>query len=170
MTMKQIISDQTNKTEQLSPVLEKLRQADQGFKVPDGYFNSLSPRIVESIKKQENSSFLKIVVPSFSKPVVWAPVMATVIVAVLLIFVVPGKKDSTLPVADEWTQINMAYDASYAEEALLAESNFIENYIENKGIRYVASASLTTANEPTVDEITDYLKEHEIEMDILNGY
>ena len=96
--------------------------------------------------------------------------MVTVTVAVLLIFIVPGEKNLTIPVADEWTEINMAYDASYAEEALLSESNTIENYIENKDISYIASASLTTANEPSVDEITEYLKEHEIETDILNEY
>ena len=168
--MKRNISDQTNGTEQFSPVLKKLKQTDRGFKAPAGYFDSLSPRIAESIKKRENSSFLKALLPSFTKPVVWAPAMATVIVAVLLIFVVPDKKATTLPVTDEWTQIKMAYDPSYAEEALLAESNTIDMYIENKGISNIASASLTTANEPSLDEITEYLKEHEIETDNLNGY
>ena len=170
MKMKRNISDQTNGTEQFSPVLEKLKQTDRVFKVPAGYFDSLSPRIAESIKKRENSSFLKALLPSFTKPVVWAPAMATVIVAVLLIFVVPGKKATTLPVSDEWTQIKMAYDPSYAEEALLAESNTIDKYIETKDISFIVSASLTAANEPSVDEITEYLKEHEIETDNLNGY
>jgi hypothetical protein len=170
MKMKRNIPDRTNGTEQLSPVLEKLKQAEQGFRVPGGYFDFLSPRIAESIKIRENSSFLKAFLPSFAKPVVWAPAMAAVIVAVLLIFIVPGKKATTLPLADEWTQIKMAYDPSYAEEALLAESNTIDRYIENKGISNIASPSLTIANEPSVDEITEYLKEHEIETDNLNGY
>jgi len=170
MKMKRNIQDQTNGTEQFSPILEKLRKADQGFKVPHGYFDSLSPRIADAIKKQENRSILRALIPSFTKPVVWAPAMAAVIVAVLLFFVVPGKKATTLPVSDEWTQIKMAYDPSYAEEALLAESNTIDKYIETKDISFIASASLTVANEPSVDEITEYLKEHEIETDNLNGY
>jgi len=170
MKMKHNISRQADDTEHLSPVLEKLRQEAQGFKVPHGYFASLSPRIVDSIGKKENSSFLKSLVPSFSRPVVWAPAMAVAFVAVLLVFVVPGKKATILPVANEWTQLSMAYDASYAEEALLAESYTIDKYIETKGISYFASASLTTSNEPTMDEITEFLKENVIETDNLNGY
>ena len=169
MKMKRNISDQINETEQFSPVLEKMRHGTQGFKVPDGYFDSLSPRIVESIKKQENSSFLKALVPTFGKPVVWAPVMATVIVAVLLIFVVPGKKDSTIPVADEWTELNMAYDESYAEEVLLAESTAIDKELENTVLSDIETISLAL-NEPTIDEITQYLEEQETDTDILNEY
>lgn len=169
MNLKQNISKQTYDSEQLSPLLEKLRQKTQGFKVPDGYFDSLSPRIVDGIKKQENSSFLKKLIPSFRKPLVWAPSMATIIVAVLLIFVIPAKKTATLPVVDEWTEINMAYDVSYAEEALLAESNTIDKEIESSVVKNIGSEMLIQ-NEPTVDEISEYLKEHETDTDILNQY
>ena len=169
MKLRQNISNQINNSEQLSPVLEKLKQEGNGYSVPDGYFDSLSSRIVDEIKIQENRSLLKSVVP-FRKPMIWAPALVTVIVAVLLIFVVPGKKESTIPVVDEWTQINMAYDASYAEEAILAESNTIDKALENKDVSYIASASYNGENEPTIDEITEYLKEQEIDTDILNEY
>ena len=64
----------------------------------------------------------------------------------------------------------MAYDATYAEEALLAESHSIDQELENKDINYSASASLTGNNEPTKEEILKYLKEHEMESELLNEY
>jgi hypothetical protein len=169
MKLKQNISDQSNDIEHLSPVLKKLRQDDNGLKVPDGYFDSLSPRIVDGIKKQENSSFLKKLIPSFRKPLVWAPSMATIVVTVLLIFVIPAKKTATIPVVDEWAEINMAYDASYAEEALLGESNTIDKELASSTIGNNEPVSFAK-KEPTVDEIKAYLKDHDIETDILNEY
>ncbi len=169
MNMKQNISNQSIETEKLPPILEKLRKEGHGFSVPDGYFDSLSPRIVDSIKKQENRSLLTILVPSFRKPLIWAPVFATVVVAVFLIFVIPGKNSSTMPVTDEWTQIKMAYDESYAQEALLAESTTIDKELENSTGSNIG-AEVLTQNEPSVSEITEYLKEHENELDILNEY
>jgi hypothetical protein len=169
MKRKQNILKQTEESERLSPILAKLRNETQGFNVPDGYFDSLSPRIVDEIKKRENRSIVKILFPWFRKPLVWVPTFATAIVAVLLIFVIPAKKTSTIPVTDEWTEINMAYDASYAEEALLAESYKYDKEIESSGISSNASVSLIP-NEPTDDEITKYLKEHEIDTDIINEY
>lgn len=170
MKMKQKISNQSNDTEQLSPVLEKLRNEAQGFKVPDRYFETLSPRLIDRIESKENGSFLKTAVPTFRKPVIWAPALATLIVAVLLVFVIPDKKTSTTPVIDEFTEINMSYDASYAEEALLNESNIIDNELENNEVSYIASASYNGVSEPTIDEITEYLKEQEIDTDILTEY
>ena len=163
------ISDQINETEQLPPILAKLRKEASGFKVPEGYFDSLSPRIVDSINKQENRSFLKALIPSFRKPLVWASSLAAIIVAVLLIFVVPVKKSSTMQVADEWTQINMAYDESYAQEALLAQSSTIDKELENSANSAIGTEVLTQ-KEPSIDEIKEYLKEHENEIDLINGY
>ena len=170
MKTKQNISNQTNNPEQLSPVLEQLRKEVSGFKVPDGYFDSLSPRIVDEIKRREHTSFINDLILSIRKPWVWAPSMAVVVVAVMLIFVVPAKKETVIPATDEWTEINMAYDASYAEEAILAESHSIDQELENKDINYSASASITGKNEPTKEEIAKYLKEHEYDADLLTEY
>lgn len=170
MNLKQNISIKTNETEQLSPVLEKLRQENQGFKVPDGYFDSLSPRIVDCIQKQENKSFINTLVNAFGKPLVWAPALASVTVVLFLVFAVPSKKTSIPQITDEWTEINMAYDESYAEEIYLAESNIIDEEMENTDANYITSASFTTNSEPTINEITEYLKEQEIDTDILNEY
>jgi hypothetical protein len=92
-------------------------------------------------------------------------IFAAMVVSYILV-----KKDSAvLPVTDEWTQINMAYDASYAEEALLAESSTIDKELETGNMNKISYASITQ-NEPTVDEITNYLKDQEIDTDILNEY
>ena len=141
--MKQNISNKSNNTEQLSPVLEKLRIEAQCFKVPEGYFDSLSPRIMDRIKKQENNSFIKILVPLLKKPLVWAPAVASVAVVLFLVFAVPSKKASIPQVTGEWTEIYMSYDASYAEEALLDESNIIDNELDNSDTRYIATALIT---------------------------
>jgi hypothetical protein len=160
----------SNDDEQLPKVLQELRKEAYGFRAPDGYFDSLSPRIVDRIKKQEHSSFSEVLVYSFRRPRVWAPVMATMLVALLLIFVVPAKKASTVPATDEWTELNMAYDASYAEEAILAESHTIDKELENKDINYSEPVSLNGKNGPTAEEIAKYLKEHEFDADLLNEY
>ena len=92
------------------------------------------------------------------------------LVAVLLIFVVPSKRASTLQATDEWTELYMAYDASYAEEALLAESHYIDKELESKDINYAEPAPITGQNEPTAENIAKYLKEHELDADLLNEY
>lgn len=170
MKMKQNISNQTNGTDNLPPVLENLRYEVTGFRVPNGYFDSLNSRIVDEIKKQENKSLLKSIVHSFRKPLVWAPVATIFVISLLLIFVAPLKKNTTNQVADEWTEINMVYDPSYAAEALLAERNSIDKELEGNDINYSEPVSLTGQNQPTDAEIEQYLKEHEIDADILNEY
>jgi len=170
MKTKQRISNQTNSTDNLTPVLENLRHEVSGFKAPNGYFDSLSSRIVDRIQKQENKSFPEILLHSFRKPVIWAPSLATLVVVLLLIFVIPANKTSIDQPADEWTQINMAYDPSYAEEVVLAESNTIDKELEGKEIKYYDPASLQAKNEPTDTEINEYLKDHALETDVLNQY
>lgn len=170
MKLKQDIAYQTNENEQLSPVLEKQRQENQGFKVPDGYFDSLSPRIIDSIQKQENRSFINTLVTALRKPLVWAPAFASVAVVLLLVFAVPSKKATLPQVTDEWAEINMAYDESYAAEIYLSESSIIDNELDKKDANYIAAASVSTKNEPTLDEITEYLKDQDIDTDILNEY
>lgn len=170
MKLKQNISNQTNNEEQLSPVLEKLRQEVGAFNVPDGYFDSLSSHIVDRIQNQEKRSFVTVLIHAFRKPLIWAPSLASVAVILLLVFVFPANKTSKDQPADEWTQINMAYDPSYAAEVVLAESNTIDKELEGKEIKYYNPATLQPKNEPTDAEIQDYLKDHALESDFLNQY
>ena len=169
MKIQENIPGQINDTEQLSLILEKLMEEVQVLKVPVGYFDSLNPRIIDRIQEQENRSFSKRLVLSFRKPLIWVPAFATVIVAVLLVFTIPAKKVSAIQSVDEWTEINMAYDASYAEEAVFAESITIDKELANSVLPN--NESLTFPHkEPTAEEIKVFLKEHETETDILNGY
>ena len=170
MKSQQIITNHTDKDEQISPVLDKLRQENQGLTVPDGYFGSLSSRIADKIQKQKSKSFPEILIHSFRNPLIWAPSLASVVVVLFLIFILPAKKSSLDQPTDEWTQINMAYDPSYAEEIVLAESNKIDKELEGKEIKYYDPESLSAKNEPTDAEINEYLKDHVIETDILNQY
>ena len=87
-----------------------------------------------------------------------------------MVFVLPEKKAVEIPEVDEWTEIRMAFDASYAEEVLLSESHTVDREIENIDLSYIQSATYTGKNEPTRDEISEYLKDQEIEPDILNEH
>jgi hypothetical protein len=170
MKVKQNISDQSSNSEQPSPVLEKLRHEVSAFKVPDGYFDSLSPRIVDRIKKQENRSLLKAVIPQFSNRSVWRSAMAVMIFAALIVSYILVKKDTAaLPDTDEWAQINMAYDASYAEDVLLAESLAFDKELETTDMSKIDNTEITHS-EPSAEEILNYLKEQEIDTDILTEY
>lgn len=170
MKLRQNISNHTNNSEKLSPVLEKLKHEVSGFKVPVGYFDSLSPRIIDGIRKQENRSLFRSIIPQFLKLSVWRSAMAVMIFAVMIISYILVKKDpGVIPAIDEWTEINMAYDASYAEEVLLSESLSIDKELETTDMSKIGYTAITQ-NEPTIDEITDYIKEQEIDTDILNEY
>jgi hypothetical protein len=91
------------------------------------------------------------------------------VVAVLLLFVVPERESNSIPVIDEWTQLNMVYDPSYATEFVFADSHEIDAAIEGKELNY-AEVSLNSQNEPTAEEISAYIKEHELESELSNEY
>lgn len=165
--MKRNISNQPPAAEPRPSLPDTFRNGAQGFKVPEGYFDSLSPRIADRITKNANRSFLSASLPVIRKPIIWAPALATAVVAVLLLFVIPDKKPMPVPIFDEWTELNMAYDASYAEEVLLAESHSIDNALDNTDVGYVATASTTEDTEPTDEEISEYLKAQEIDPELL---
>jgi len=167
MKPKNNISEQTSENDFLSPLPESAKTEANGYKVPDGYFDSLGSRITDRIILEENKAFKKSQIPVFRKPALWAPLLATSIVAVLLVFVIPAKKTATIPATDEWNEINMAYDASYAQEVLFTESNSMDFELENAVISLSESNTSKGINEITDDEITDYLKDQELDLDML---
>jgi len=170
MKTKKNISVPTNESEIHSPLLELIKKEGNSLKVPDGYFDTLNPRIIDKINLQENRKSWKQGLPVFRKPIVWAPVLATGLVAVLLIFVIPVKNPEIIPAIDEWTEMNMAYDASFAEEALFTESYTIDNELENSGINISEASSAQDNNEITDEEIADYLKEQDLDPEMINEY
>lgn len=167
MKPKNNISEQTSENDFLSPLPESAKTEANGYKVPDGYFDSLGSRITDRIILEENKAFKKSQIPVFRKPALWAPLLATSIVAVLLVFVIPAKKTATIPATDEWNEINMAYDASYVQEVLFTESNSMDFELENAVISLSESNTSKGINEITDDEITDYLKDQELDLDMI---
>jgi len=85
----------------------------------------------------------------------------------LFIFIIPAKKTIPPTTTDEWIELNMAYDDSYAEEALLAESYTIENELELSEIDISKPASATDVSELTDEEITEYLINQDIDPDFI---
>ncbi len=170
MKIKHTISKQGQETDQLSPQLEMLRHEESGYKVPDGYFDALSPRIIDRINQKENGALSKSGIFVFQKPVVWAPIMAVAVAAVLLIFFVPSKTNQIIPVYDELADISMAYDASYAEEVLLAESYSRDKEIEVAVNTIPATTPINGNSELSEDLIEEYLKDQDIEIEILIEY
>jgi len=169
MNLRNNIPGPTDDTENIPVFLEALKKEAPGFKVPAGYFETLGVRISDQVNQVPRRSFLGVAIPRVWKPVVWVPVLSTVVVAVLLLFVVPERKTTVIPVADEWTQLNMAYDPSYATEAVFAESHEIDAAIEGKELNF-SEVSLSGQNEPTAEEISAFIKEHEMESELLNEY
>ncbi len=161
------ISEQTNENDFISPLLESAKTEANGYKVPDGYFDSLGSRITDRIVKEANKALKKSQIPVFRKPALWAPLLATVVITVLIVFVIPVKKTATIPATDEWTEINMAYDASYAEEVLFTESNSMDYELENTFLSLSESNTSKGINEITDDEIIEYLKDQELDLDMI---
>jgi hypothetical protein len=170
MKTKHTISKPDQETDKLSPRLESLRNEESGYKVPDGYFDTLNPRIIDRITEKENIVSSKSGILVFRKPVVWAPVMAVAIAAVLLIFIVPSKNNQIIPAYDEVADINMAYDASYAEEVLLAESYSHDKEIELAVEAVPVTTSISENSDLTEDEIEEYLKDQDMEIETITEY
>lgn len=170
MKTKHTNSKQDQETDQLSPQLELLKHEDSAYKVPDNYFDTLSPRIIDRINQKENGALSKSGIFVFRKPVVWAPIMAIAVAAVLLIFIVPSKTNQIIPVYDELADIKMAYDASYAEEVLLAESYSRDKEIEAAVNTIPATTTINDNTDLSEDLIEEYLKDQDIEIEILIEY
>lgn len=170
MKSKQNKPDLTNEDGPLPEILEEMRKEAGGFKAPAGYFDSLSPRIIDRINMKEHSSIINVFISGYKKPLVWVPVMATLLVIVSLVFLIPSQKESPLVVVNEISDISMAYDPSYAQEAILLESHTLETKLENSNIDYTKTSILNGQNGLSEDEIIKYLKDNEIDTELLNEY
>lgn len=170
MKLKQNISNQADSTDELPEVLRNLKNGKGSFKVPNGYFDSLSPRITDRITMPERTTFMSKLAFNIRKPVAWAPALASIVVVLLFVFVVPGHQTATTATAnDEWSELSMAYDPSYASEVVLTQRNTIYKALENQDINYYEPVSLNGVNLPD-SEIEQYLNEHETDAENLNNY
>ena len=170
MKSKQNKPNLTNDDGLLPEILQEMRKETGGFKAPAGYFDSLSPRIIDRINSKEHGSISKVLISGFKKPLVWVPVMATLLVIIALVFLIPSQKESPLVVVNEISDISMAYDPSYAQEAMLIESHTLETKLENSNIDYTQTSILNGQDEPSAEEIIKYLKDNDVDTELLNEY
>ena len=170
MKIKHNISSATSESDKLPPVLASLKQKESGIKVPEGYFDTLGSRIIDRINEQNQNVYSWSAITILRKPLVWAPLAVTAMVALVLIFVSPADKNVEAPTSDLWSAINMAYDGSYAEEVLLVESSNIDNEIEQMTNISPEFISLYPADEPSVSEIQDFLEEQDPDIETITEY
>lgn len=167
MKTKHNLPEHTDEGDNLPPMLQSAKQEKNAIHVPDGYFDSLVPCIIDKIKLTEKKGTAKSQIPVFRKPVVWLPVLATTVIGALFLFVIPAKNELRTPATTEWDEINLAYDASYAEEVLVAESYSIDLELETTEINFNASTLSDGIYELNDEEVTTYLKEQEIDIDMI---
>ena len=161
------ISHSQNQEQPLPPVFDALKKDAKGFQTPENYFETFNLKINSKIENQENTSFFKLSSVNFRAPQIWAPSAAVVIVAIMLLFVIPSKTSKQAVSTDEITDMRLSYDASYADEALLAESQMIDSDIERKDAVYLEAELFGKENELTTDEMTELLKEQDIDTELL---
>ncbi len=166
MKLKEGISNSSEISDKLPQALEDLKQNPCRLQVPEGYFDTLSPRIVDKLAKSD-SSFRHSLGMVIRKPSVWSPVLATVLLALTFIFIIPRKTSTVASGYDTLTELNNGFDASFAEEVMLAESNTLESEIENSPAFTSNPVQFAGVNHLTDDEIASYLKDQEIETELL---
>jgi hypothetical protein len=104
------------------------------FKVPDGYFESLSEGIMARIEEQ--SQHVSVSAPPQHKsirimPWIWSTAVAACAVVALLLFNKPESNDQPL-MAGNSTQQTEAYSEAYQQEVLdyaMVNNSDIENYL-----------------------------------------
>jgi hypothetical protein len=156
----------TGTTETLPPFLAGLKDRESGHSVPSGYFELLSAQISARIIERPAKSGIRNLVSLAGKTVVWAPSLTTAIAAALFIFFIPAQHTITEKSTSEWTELRMAYDESYAQEAILSEAGTLEDQLSIAVPEEVA-VNTSGDNELTPEEITEYLKEQDLENELL---
>ncbi len=166
MKLKHSISDPSEISDKLPQALEALKKDPCGLQVPEGYFDTLSPHIVDKLGKPKGT-FRHSLFTAIGKPSVWSPVLATVLVALTFIFIIPRNTISVTSRYDTLTELNNGYDASFAEDVILAESNTLEAEIETSPAFTANPVQFGGVNHLTDEEIASYLKDQEIETELL---
>jgi hypothetical protein len=131
----------------------KLR--DDAFEAPAGYYNTLSlqlqNRIFENNETLRAGKYI-----FFKKPVFYLSAAATVIVLLVTGIWYANFRPSK-PIYNEQAALQMMYDASYAEEALIIENQLIETELAVADDKIVESAYVENMEEASQTEITNYL-------------
>jgi hypothetical protein len=165
---KEIETPSLQDEKQLFKKLESLRNADHGLQVPDGYFDSLSSRISDRINKKSPTAIGSLII-TLKKKVVLIPITAIASVILALFILFPSGQKVPAIAGNELSEISLAYDASYAEEAYFSESCQIETELKELALSGTAS-NIVQPGEVTTTEIIEYLGNQEIDPEILSNY
>jgi len=154
--------------EHIFKMLESLKKGEHGLQTPDGYYDNLSSRIADRIHMKKPSAF-EALIAILKKRVVFIPATALLVLVISLYIVFPSGKTVTAIAENELSQISLAYDASYAEEAYFSESCLIENELKGSGLA-LNTSNIVQPEEATTTEIIEYLGNQELDPELLSNY
>jgi hypothetical protein len=142
-----------------------------GFKVPEGYFEEL-PGQIQSLINTPSSD------PSFAHSSghdlfgsVWIRIATAAVIIIALFLSIPlnkSGKDISSNTADT-SNISAAYDASYANDATHSDYVSAIRLMEDPSEKIDESVSSITISDDgiTDEDIIEYLKEQELDTDVL---
>jgi hypothetical protein len=145
---------------------------NEAFKVPDGYFDSLPERIRSEISSQISGKLNFFSIQNFfTIRRVWAPVLAVAIlfIAIFLLLPHPESTHQSLLETTDTLNLNTAYDASYAGEAILDEYININKLIEESTLTDEVELSFVTTSDDGIsgEDICDYLQAQVLDTEVL---
>lgn len=161
-------SQHIDQKETESVAFNALLKNSVGFKVPDNYFDTLPHIIVDRINQQNAEKTERKRLGWIKAPVVWIPALSLACIACIFTLALHFNRAPQPQKIDELTELNLNYDCSYAEEAVLAESLTIDKELDKDGSQYLLSEAITKDSDPSVQEMTDYLKELDIDPELLS--
>lgn len=124
--------------EQLSPFLAQLREEQDGFKVPENYFDYLSESIMEQVKLAPKPDFAtpkKVVVPWYAflfnrKLVSGLATLTVLLVAALFLFNQPTKTNEIAEISEEEALNYIANHLDEFETSLFTDTDLLEEISE----------------------------------------
>jgi hypothetical protein len=170
-TMKKL-KENKNDLQEEEPDIPGLSKGMNGFKVPEGYFDSLPGRIMVKAEmekdRQSNPGRMHSMVYSTK---VWIPLLAAASIIFTLFFILPESKktEDILSQVHDTMNLNNAYDASYAGDVLVADYKIMDVFLEQLSADQEISFDnlYYTEEEISNEAIIEYLNEQEIDIDLL---
>lgn len=157
-------SDELN--DELPDLLKQFRQNKTEIPVPEGYFDSLSQQIFGKLSNTK-TSFMEIILSKLHKPMIWSPVAGIIIIFIAFIFIIQRQKPLVSEQSESINEYSLATDASFSEEVFLVESNNIESDLTTSGLMPEESILWAGLDQLTAEEMAMYLKDQDIEIELL---
>jgi hypothetical protein len=142
------------------------------FMVPAGYFDELPGRILDKIavdKRRPAGSWKGASIFVFRNA--WISYLAAATIIIALILIIPWQRSSNKVLTEihDTLNLNTDYDASYANDAALADYKVIEEYLGNPSNSNYKTLNFNIMDlEEIPDEaIIEYLNEQELDTELL---